>query len=288
MVSGSRAFGHHPPSEPGSNRPGVVTYHLAMKSSLTPAKEASRARRLAWVNSYTARTTVLLSALALVYLATFSIQSIWWYPGKRWFVWMSMFGYLLWVLFAADLLLRFIVTPAKRGFFRKNWLDTITVVIPSLRALRSLNAFTANGVLSKRTGLVSGGAVATAALSTVLIVWIGSLMVLNAERGAPNAEIKTLGDALWWCMVTITTVGYGDFVPVTAMGRCIAVLIMMTGISVLGVVSASMAAGLVKRTKAPASDPATEVMQELAELKAMVKALQDQLNAGAVKPSDTA
>jgi voltage-gated potassium channel len=88
-------------------------------------------------------------------------------------------------------------------------------------------------------------------MTTALVVWVGSLMVLGAERGAAGAEINTFGEAVWWSFETITTVGYGDFVPVTSMGRFIATLIMLVGISVLGVVSAGVAATLIKQTNVP-------------------------------------
>jgi len=237
--------------------------------SLTPAGH----RRQAWLDTYTARISPLLSTLALVYLATFSIQAIWYNPNATWYQWMTTFGLVLWALFAIDLLLRFIVAPVKSHFFLKNWLDTITVVVPQFRALRALRAFTSNGIISKKSGLISSGGLASAALAALLVVWVGSVMVLNAERGAPNAEISNIGDAIWWAFETITTVGYGDFVPVTWNGRMLAVLVMLVGISVLGVVTASLSAALVKRShKAP--DRVDEILTELAEVKAALARLE--------------
>lgn len=232
-------------------------------------------KRDVFINAYTQKTSWLLSALALVYLFTFSIQIIWPDPGATWFHWMTIFGNVLWALFAIDLLFRFIVTTQKRHFFRRNWLDTLTVLVPQLRALRALHAFTKNGILSKGKGFFSGGALTTAALGTVIIVWVGSLTVLSAERGAKGADIESLPDALWWMFETITTVGYGDFVPVTWTGRAVAVLIMLTGISMLGAATAGLSATLLKQNK---PDPSVEVMQELNELKSMVAVLQQQLS----------
>ena len=101
-------------------------------------------------------------------------------------------------------------------------------------------------------------------------------MVLNAERGAAGAEINSLGDAVWWGFETITTVGYGDFVPVTARGRIYAVMVMFAGISMLGVVSAGMAATLVKKSsnQVPQESPEQEVLDQLNELKAMIAKLE--------------
>ena len=238
------------------------------------AKSETQNKRDSLLAIYSKRTTPLLSGLALVFLLTFSIQSIWPDYDTAWYFWMSVFSNFLWALFALDLAFRFTLTTNKRGFFRNNWLDTITVVLPQLRALRALRAFTPDGILSKGKGVFSGRAVTSALLGTAIIVWVGSLMVLSAERGAKGAEITSFPDSVWWTFETITTVGYGDFVPVTWTGRFIAVFIMMLGISLVGVVSASLAATLVKQNK---PDPAVEVMNELAELKTMVATLQKQL-----------
>ena len=240
---------------------------------------ASEQRRYQLLTDYEARTDLLLSALALVYLVTFSAQAIFYEPDATWFRWATVFGNVLWALFAADLVFRISLSPRRWTFIKTHLLDVITVVIPQLRALRTLRAFTSDGILSKHKGAITGKAVASAGIATALIVWVGSLMVLEAERGASGAEITSFGDSVWWSFETITTVGYGDYVPVTWLGRFFAVFIMIMGISVLGVVSAALAATLVKQNQAPAPTPAPadEVLKELAELKQMVAALQQQL-----------
>lgn len=231
------------------------------------------------LDAYVGRTTTLLSGLALVYLGLFSVQSIYPNPEATWYSLASAFGTGLWVLFASDLAFRFSLTDEKRHFFRRNWLDTVTVVVPQLRALRALRAFTSNGILAKKgKGVLSGRALTTAALGTVIVVWVGSLMVLNAERGSPGAQIENFGDAMWWAMQTVTTVGYGDLVPVTAAGQFIAVMVMVVGISILGVVSASLAATLVKQVPTT-PDTGSAVLQELAELRQLVTSLRQEIAA---------
>lgn len=240
---------------------------------------------------YEAHTSIILSGLALLYLVTFSIQSIWYDPSAEWYGWLVGFGYGLWVLFALDLAFRFTLANGKKRFLKRNWLDTITVVIPQFRALRALRAFTPNGILAsdRGRGVITGGAATTAGLATVVIVWVGSLMVLNAERGAPDAEITNIGDAVWWAFQTVTTVGYGDFVPVTWVGRFVAVLIMLVGISVLGAVTATLSASLVKAkpstapagAAAPSAGDATDadvIKADLAEIKTMLADLQARLD----------
>ena len=248
---------------------------MVVKSPSTELK-ALRAKREIWLLKYEKATSPVLSSLALVYLVTFSLQSILYQPAETWYIWFTWFGYFLWFLFVVDLLYRFLLADGKKLFFFHNWLDTITVVIPELRVLRALRVLTTNGVIAKKGGsFFSGGAVASAVVGVVLIGWVGALAVLNAERTASDSNIKTFGEAIWWMFETLTTVGYGDYAPVTVAGRTIAISIMLLGISLLGVVSASLAASLLKQKGPVAPDG---IAQELQELKSMVHNLQGQLS----------
>jgi voltage-gated potassium channel len=68
------------------------------------------------------------------------------------------------------------------------------------------------------------------AIIAILIVILGGIGVYLAEHNQPGANITNLGDAMWWAIVTITTVGYGEYFPLTFVGRVIGVLVMLTGI----------------------------------------------------------
>jgi len=93
-----------------------------------------------------------------------------------------------------------------------------------------------------------------AALAGGVLV-IGSLVAYHAEHPV-NSEFATVGDALWWGIVTLTTVGYGDIVPETATGRWVAVIIMITGVAVLGVLAGSLASFFrLENGKPPAGSP---------------------------------
>lgn len=85
----------------------------------------------------------------------------------------------------------------------------------------------------------------TAVLLVVMLV--GSYAVVVAERGAPGAQLTTYPRALWWSVETATTVGYGDFYPVTLWGRLIAVVVMVLGITAYGMVTAALATWFVGR-----------------------------------------
>ena len=78
-------------------------------------------------------------------------------------------------------------------------------------------------------------------------VFIGGLGAYIVENDAPNALIRTIGDALWWSLSTVTTVGYGDIVPSTFVGRVIGVITMFVGIALVGVFISALGATLTER-----------------------------------------
>jgi len=85
------------------------------------------------------------------------------------------------------------------------------------------------------------------ASGAVLLIYAASLAILETERSQPGSKINTLGDAVWWSLETVTTVGYGDVPPVTGKGRLIAVELMIGGISLVGLVTASLTSWIVER-----------------------------------------
>ena len=72
-------------------------------------------------------------------------------------------------------------------------------------------------------------------IASGLIILLGTIVTYNVESQVPNSKIKTLLDALWWCVATVTTVGYGDIVPVSNIGRVVALFYMFFGISMIAI-----------------------------------------------------
>jgi voltage-gated potassium channel len=156
--------------------------------------------------------------------------------------------WVTWAAFALDYLVRLILTPHRWVFFKTNLLDLAVVALPLLRPLRLVRLLALLSILN-RTGSqqLRGKVVTYTAGATALLVIVGALAVTDAERGQPNANITSLGDGLWWTLTTITTVGYGDRYPVTPTGRLVAVALMVCGIALLGVVTATIASWLVQK-----------------------------------------
>lgn len=178
-------------------------------------------------------------------------------------------NWVVWLAFCGEYLARLTLAPAKGAFVRSAWLDLAIIVLspPFLvpEALQSLRGARALRLLR----LVRAVAVAMIGLRHLrsalryhrfhwvaavagLTVLGGAVAEYYVERGAGG--VSTFGDALWWAVVTATTVGYGDLSPVTPAGRMIAVALMFVGIGVIGAFTATIASWFIEqeRVDAPA------------------------------------
>jgi len=156
--------------------------------------------------------------------------------------------WVAWAIFALDYTVRFVMAEHRWKFVKSNLLDLAVVALPLLRPLRLIRLLALISILH-RTGSqgLRGKVVIYTVGATVLLVTVGSLAITEAERGEPGANITTWGDGLWWAMSTMTTVGYGDRYPVSVTGRLVAAALMIGGIALLGVITATIASWLVQR-----------------------------------------
>jgi voltage-gated potassium channel len=160
-----------------------------------------------------------------------------------------------WVVFLIDYIVSIFLTERGQRLTLINLFGLAVVALPMLRPLRLLRLVTLFRVMNRTTKVAFRGRVATyVACSASLLTYIASLAVLDAERAAEGSKITNFGDALWWAFVTITTVGYGDYFPVTIEGRLIAVGLMLGGISLIGVVTATLASWIVEKVSVLQSD----------------------------------
>lgn len=161
------------------------------------------------------------------------------------------------VVFLLDFFINFIQAENKLKFMKLGWIDLISS-IPTfgylragrafrlIRLLRILRAFrSAKHLINYVYKNKSQGAFTTVVIIAILMIIFSSISILQVEI-APESNIKTAEDALWWAYVTVTTVGYGDKYPVTTEGRIIAVALMTVGVGLFGTFTAFLASWFVK------------------------------------------
>src|SRR3954447_22238360 len=196
------------------------------------------------------------------------------------------------VIFLGDFLYNLAGSRPKTTYFiyQRGWLDLLgslpTLGVFQLTALFRLARLSRLARIGKllggqnRTALIrdvvdNRGQYATfiTLLSAGLVLVVASIVVLEAESTSPDSNIRTGGDALWWGLVTITTVGYGDRFPVTMLGRTTAVLVMLAGVGIIGALASILASLLVPDTEPSAEETAADsaatldVARELALLR---------------------
>lgn len=190
----------------------------------------------------------------------------------------ALVTWLAWGAFALDYGVRLSLAPDRRRYLLRHLPDLAVIVLPLLRPLRLLRLLPLIGALNRHAGSSLRGRVVVYVVgATTLLSGIAALAMLDAERDAADSNITTIGDALWWSATTITTVGYGDRFPVTTEGRLIALGLMVGGIALLGVVTATLASWLIDRVRAEHAADRGATATQVAELMAEVRALRHEL-----------
>ena len=234
--------------------------------------EQARPERVPHSNAYNIFILVLtilslaIMALLLLPLPTQVLEVLWVYDN------------VICIVFLGDFALNMARTKPRRDYFigQRGWLDLLGS-IPSLNILRitALLRLARLSRLARITRLLRGEnkkrliadvvqnrgqyAIFITLLSAMMVLVVSSVLVLEFESFAPPgaANIETGGEALWWAVVTITTVGYGDFFPVTTLGRLTGVAVMFAGVGIIGALASILASILVPDAPAPAPDAAT-------------------------------
>ena len=220
------------------------------------------------------RTATPLLIAALVFVGVLSYPVIEPQPTQIEERVVSWLNVGIWLLFAVDYGVRLTLATDRRAFIRQHIPDLLVVLLPALRPLRLLRLLSVARLIAQRSRrLLLGNLLRLVTGAGALLVYIAAVGVLNFERPAKNANITTFGDALWWACTTITTVGYGDRFPVTWQGRGIAVVLMIVGIALLGILTAGIAAWFVQ-----ASSREEEIAQDLEADDRLLLEIRDRLD----------
>lgn len=227
-------------------------------------------------------TAAPLTVLSVVFLAVYAVPILRPDLGPVWRGACAVTSVVIWLLFWVDMLVRLKLATDRRQFLRGHLFDLVVLLLPVLRPLRAVRLIMVVLTISRRTEVWARGRLAVyVAITTLLLVLVSALAVLDAERSGPDANITSFDDALWWATVTITTVGYGDHYPVTTMGRFVALGLMIGGIGLIGFVTGSLATWIVERVSAASDQPTAATSADVAALRAEIAALRQHIEAAA-------
>lgn len=211
-------------------------------------------------------------------------------PGKS-----SVFerlDYIICSFFLIDFFRNLIRRQDRLAYLRWGWIDLLSS-IPAINALRwgrifyivrmaimlrgvkSMHHFVGSIFQNRKNGTLS-----TAGLVLVTILLSGGILTLHFEQQDPASTIQDGGDALWWAVVTITTVGYGDYVPVTPGGKLVGMILMTSGVGLFAIFSGYLASWLIEGQPQQHPDAA-----KLARIESELTQLREWLQQQGDKPS---
>ena len=221
----------------------------------------------------------VLAILSLINLILWVIPSL---DGRSRLI-LSLFDSLIALVFLYDFFRNLYQAPDRREYMRWGWLDflggipftgfAIFRVARVIRIFRVMRQVGGGELIRAIRVRLAQNVLITALIMMSIVVVFGGIIVYRFEALDPASTIQTPGQAIWWAIVTITTVGYGDEVPVSNVGKIMAVIVM-----ILGVGLASVLTGLVARVfihVGTEDDLATKA--DIESLRSEIIALRDQL-----------
>jgi voltage-gated potassium channel len=158
--------------------------------------------------------------------------------------------FVLWLVVVVECAFRYVVAPDRRAYFSRRHVEPAMVVVPlfqlwRLAGVERVNVLWAEG-FERIIAILRHRSLFRVLLAVTGLLFLGAWVVLLFEKHATGSNIHDYGDALWWAVVTVTTVGYGDRFPITGGGRAVAVILMMVGIGLIGVLTATVASFFVQ------------------------------------------
>ncbi len=189
----------------------------------------------------------ILTFLGFMFLIAFSIPAFLPNLSKSHAQMLDIAQWITWFAFALDFIYEFIVSKMRRQYFKSHLLDFVAVLLPFFRPLRLLRLISFGSFVLQKIAVGKSVAVTLrVGVTAFFVCYLAAVQVTILERDVESSNIHTFSDGIWWALTTVTTVGYGDRFPVTTEGRVIAFFLMLTGVALVGVITASVAAWFVK------------------------------------------
>jgi voltage-gated potassium channel len=231
---------------------------------------------------------------ALSVLSIFNLIMLWLFVGNEdIYAVMSLINGVMMPIFLGDFFYRLFTAESRSGYFFRGfgWADLLSSLpFPQLRILRVFRLwrvirlfmqFGFRNLVHEFITHRAENALLTVGFLVLCVIEFGSISVLRAEMAAPNANIASPSDALWWVYVTITTVGYGDRFPVTNWGRVVGVVVMTAGVGLFGTLSGYLAQTFLSPSKAKEERPEPQLSDPKQRLDEILRQLEAQERATA-------
>jgi voltage-gated potassium channel len=204
---------------------------------------STRDRYNAFIERHEVAWELTFAMLALAFVATGFIE------GVPWLIYLDL---TLTLIFLTEFVTRLWAARDRRAHLRSHWVDAFAL-IPAFRGFRLLRLLRLLRLIRTFAGLyrVMGQFERLAqhrGLSLLLVVWAGVVIITSlaffAAEAGHNPNVNSPLDAIWWGIVTLTTVGYGDILPITPEGRLAAIVLMVLGIGLFSAITATMVSAL--------------------------------------------
>jgi voltage-gated potassium channel len=227
--------------------------------------------------NYGQKSETPLLILSIVFLII-ALMQVFLAPQSSAGLLLDLVNWIVWAVFVADYAIRLYLSSTKWKWIISHPLDLAMVLLPLLRPLRLLRVLPVLVKLFK-SGKVSlaGRSLVLVASGLFLVTIPAAIALFQIESDELNSPIKSGGDAIWWAVTTVTTVGYGDMYPVTTAGRVISVFVIFLGISFIGVLTAAVASWFVEQADNDLADKndIRELLERISHLENQIKAISD-------------
>jgi voltage-gated potassium channel len=158
--------------------------------------------------------------------------------------------FVLWLVVVVEAGARYILVPNRREYFSARRVEPVMIAIPLFQIWRLAGVervtVLSTEVLERTLAILKHRGLFRVLLAATGLLFLGAWLVLLFEENTKGSNIHSYGDSLWWAVVTVTTVGYGDRFPITVGGRVVAVVLMLIGIGLIGVLTATVASFFVQ------------------------------------------
>lgn len=194
--------------------------------------------------------------------------------------------FAIWLLFIIETVLLSTLCDQKLRYLRGNWLNLVIILTgtpllfdavefgAALRILRFSVLFSLFiHVIDHVKHLLSRNTLSATLIGTAIVIIIAGFMMAAIDPGIATPE-----EGVWWALVTVTTVGYGDIVPTTTTGRVFASLLIFIGLGLLSLLTATIAAALISRQDSVITEQQRKEQQKIQELETQLKRMETKLD----------